>query len=160
MLNNISFIQLTTLDKLDDLFQLSNDFFTEYSKNNHEIFQIDYISINDIQQYFLGFIASEKKKAFIALIDNKIIGYITCYIKEQPSFFKINNVGDISGFMVKKEYRKNGIGKKLYDMAIDYFKEQGTMYFTLFTSINNKLGIKFYKKQKMKEIQKIFIGKT
>jgi len=158
MLNIVSFIQLTNLDKLDDLFQLSNEFFTEYSNNNQELFQIDNILKEDIQQYFLSFLASKERKAFIALSGEKIIGYITCYIKEQPSFFKIKTLGDISGFMVTKEFRNNGIGKKLYNLAIEYFKEHGIKYFTLFTSVNNKIGIEFYKNHKLKELYTTFLG--
>jgi ribosomal protein S18 acetylase RimI-like enzyme len=158
MLNKLTFIQLTNLDKLDDLFQLSIEFFTEYSFKDHELFQIGNISKEDIQQYFLGFLASKERKAFLALSGEKIIGYITCYIKEQPSFFKIKALGDISGFIVTKEYRNNGIGKKLFNLVISYFKEHGIKYFTLFTSVNNKLGIEFYKKHKLKELYTTFIG--
>lgn len=46
---------------------------------------------------------------------------------------------------VSKEYRKQGIGKKLLDMAIDLLKEKGIEKCHLFVNENNPEAKKFYK---------------
>jgi ribosomal protein S18 acetylase RimI-like enzyme len=143
-----------------DLVELSKEFFYEYENNNREIFGIDFINEIDIKNYFQGFIGKETKKAYIAIMNNKIIGYVTFYIKDQPNYWIVKKIGDISGLMVNKNFRKKGIGTKLVIKAIEFFKENGIKYYTVFTSINNASGISLYKKCGFKELSTILYRAT
>ena len=147
--NDILFKELDTetFDKgFMDIYELSNDFFNEYSNYNIALFGIDTIEEMDIKNYFQTFVNNDNKKAFVAIFNNKIIGYITFYIKTQPNFWIVKKIGDISGLMVNKNYRNKGIGTKLIKVAIEYFRNNGIKYYEVFTSINNKDGISLYKK--------------
>ena len=146
-------------DDLNDLILLSKKFFEEY-EGNDDYFKIDELSDEDITDYFDNFIDSENKKAFIAIENNQIIGYITAYIKDQPSFWKIKTIGDISGLMVDKDYRRMGIATQLLSNCKDFFKEKNVMYYTLFTSVNNVDGLEFYIKNGMEPLYTTLKGKA
>jgi ribosomal protein S18 acetylase RimI-like enzyme len=156
--NDLFIKELDGEDDFADLTELSKEFFYEYENNNKEMFGIDFINEIDIKNYFQGFIEKETKKAYIAIIDKKIIGYITFYIKDQPDYWIVKKIGDISGLIVSKNFRKKGIGTKLVMKAIEYFKENGIKYYTVFTSINNTSGISLYKKCGFKELSAILYG--
>ena len=150
--------ELSIEDSFADLMELSKEFFYEYENNNKKYFEIDSIKDIDINNYFQNFIGNEFKKGYIALIENKIIGYITFYIKNQPDFYVIRKIGHISGLMVNKNYRKNGIGKKLIMESIKYFKQNNIKYYEVFTSVNNKNGISLYKKCGLNELYLTLYG--
>lgn len=102
---------------------MSKDFFHEYKSYHEEFFKIDNLSDDDITDYFNRFIDVEDRRAFVAILDGKIVGYITVYIKSQPSFWKIKKVGEISGLMVHNDYRRKGIARQLLNKAVDFFAQ-------------------------------------
>jgi ribosomal protein S18 acetylase RimI-like enzyme len=149
---NVSIKELEMNDNFNELFELSKEFFYEYEKHDDEFFKIDVIKKDDIKNYFMKFIKNENAIAYIAVINNEIIGYITLVIKDQPGFMEIKKIGDISGLMVKKCFRKNGIGNILMKKSQEYFKEKDIKYYSVFTAIKNENAINFYKKNGMDEI--------
>lgn len=68
-------------------------------------------------------------KAFIAEVDNKIIGSVSCQLFAglYPLILtaKQRKYGYIWGVYVEAAYRQQGIGKKLTQTAIDYLKSIG-----------------------------------
>jgi len=147
-------------DDLSGLVALSKQFFHEYEQHHEEFFKIDNLKDEDIINYFMRFIDTEDRKAFIALINGMIVGYITVYIKDQPSFWVEKRVGDISGLMVDKGYRRIGVASQLFAKAGDFFKEKNIKYYTVFTAVNNSAGIEFYKSKGMKPLYTTLIGRV
>jgi ribosomal protein S18 acetylase RimI-like enzyme len=152
--------ELDTGYNFSEIVELSKEFFYEYENYNKDFFGIDTINEDDIKNYFQKFIGSENKIAYVAIINNKIIGYITLYIYDQPNYWNIKKIGDISGLMVNKHYRHNGIGTELVMKAIEYFKHKNIKYYTVFTSINNFDGISLYKKCGFKQLYTTLYGET
>lgn len=79
--------------------------------------------------------------------ENRIIG--TCGgLKQNEDTIKLN------GFYVLQEYRKNGIGKKMYELILEYAKK--CKYRNVILTTNNKfdVAIHFYEKRGF-EIYKI-----
>jgi len=151
--------ELETSDIFSGLFELSKDFFYEYENNNKDFFQIDSINEVDIRNYFQEFIGNENARAYIAIIEEKIVGYITVVIKNQPDYWKIKRIGDIFGLMVSKNFRNNGIGTKLIMKGLEYFKRMDIKYYTVFTSVNNTSGISLYKKCGLKQLYTTLYGR-
>jgi len=151
--------ELDSENSFSDLIELSKEFFYEYENNNRDFFGIDSIDEIDIGNYFNSFMGKETSKAYIAIIDDKIVGYITVYIKNQANYWIVKKVGDISGLMVNKNFRKNGIGSKLLKRAIEYLEQKDIKYYTVFTSVNNVNGITLYKKFGSKELCTTFYGR-
>lgn len=100
-------------DDFHDLIALSRDFFQEYEAHYEDFFKIDQLNDSNIVDYFSRWLDNENGKAFIALADKRIVGYITVYVREQAPYWKDKKVGDISGLMVHKDHRRRGIAGQL-----------------------------------------------
>lgn len=151
---------LSTLDDLTDLISLSREFFSEYESYHREFFKIDELTEQDITGYFSSFCDQPFRLAYIAVDDGRIVGYITVYIKEQAPYWQVKKVGEISGLMVQREYRGQGIGKKLLAQARDYLTTQGAKYFTLYTSVENNNGLRFYEQNGLSPLYATLIGEV
>lgn len=143
---------------MSQLVELSKEFFSEYEKH-HDFLEIDNLTDEGIKRYFSMWLDSDEYASYIAYDDEKIIGYINVYITSQPDFWKIKRIGDVSGFMVHKDYRRYGIGKALFDRAIEFFGDHDIEYYTLYTSVKNQSAIEFYLDQGMKPLYTHLYGK-
>lgn len=131
-------------ENFDALVELSRQFFEEYEAHHAEFFDIDQLNADDVVSYFLRFAEAENAAAFVACVDDQIVGYITVYVRSQADYWKFKQVGDISGLMVHKDYRRTGIGSQLMKAAAAFFREKEVKYYTLFTSVANQSALDFY----------------
>src|SRR5512146_458463 len=122
-------------DDFHDLIALSRDFFQEYEAYHEDFFQIEQLDDSSVIDYFSRWLNDENGRTFIALVENRIAGYITVYVREQAPFWKVKKVGDISGLMVHKDFRRQGIAGQLLARARAFFAGHGVKYFTLFTAV-------------------------
>ncbi len=147
-------------DNFKDLIALSRAFFEEYEAHHKDIFKIDKLRDKDIVDYFSRWIANENGETFIAIEGEKIVGYITVYIKSQADYWKIKEVGNISGFMVHKAYRRKGIGRQMLAEAGLFFEKKGVKYFTAFTSVANYGALEFYEECGMTSLCTTMLGEV
>jgi ribosomal protein S18 acetylase RimI-like enzyme len=91
----------------------------------------------------------DDRAAFIALENDRVVGYITIYVEARPAYWKVKRVGHISGLMVRKEDRRIGIGNQLLDRARVYFSDLGVQCYSVYTAVENKAAIRFYEGQGM-----------
>ncbi len=145
-------------DDFHDLIALSRDFFQEYEAYHEDFFQIEQLNDSSIVAYFSRWLDDEDGRTFIALAENRIVGYITVYVREQAPFWKVKKVGDISGLMVHKDYRRKGIANRLLAQARTFFAGRGVRYFTLFTAVDNKAGIAFYERNGLVHLHTTMLG--
>jgi ribosomal protein S18 acetylase RimI-like enzyme len=150
--------ELNNKDDLGLLVKLSRAFFLEYESNHPYFFKIDKIEESDIEKYFQRFIDNEDKKAFIAIEGGSIVGYISVLVLEQAAYWRIKRIGHISGLMVDKAHRRKGTGRMLLKAALEFFNSKGLRQYTLFTSVNNEDGIKFYKRSGLTELYITLMG--
>ena len=147
-------------DGFDDLISLSRAFFAEYETHHKDFFTIDDLRDEDILSYFSDLQDNKNGDVIIALDGNRIVGYITIYIKPQADFWHIKKVGDISGLMVHPAYRRMGIASQLFTRAKDYFKRASVKYFMAFTAVKNRDAITFYKRNGLSPLYTTLIGDT
>ncbi|AFZ12676.1 GCN5-related N-acetyltransferase [Crinalium epipsammum PCC 9333] len=114
------------------------------------------------QQITLEFISHARQnlcyKAFVAEVEKQVIGSTSCQIFAglYPDILKAEyrKYGYIWGVYVEPDYRKNGIGKSITKMAVDYLKSIGctrailnaspsgkTVYSGLCFSISNEMQL-------------------
>jgi len=152
-----------TLDLIDEntlniLYELSLAYFKEYAGHDNTN-TIEELTRDHIDNYFSAFINRQDRRVSIAKVNNIIVGYITYYEKQRQCFYEIKSIGEISGLFVSKEFRNLGIGKQLMECAKKYFRNRRIQYYSLFTSINDKKGIEYFKKNGMYENNIILHGK-
>ena len=156
-------IEVRSLSRQDDsadLIALSQDFFKEYEAYHRDFLKIDRLTGQDITHYFASFCDQAARRAFIAVDGARIVGYITVYVYEQPHYWQVKKVGEISGLMVHEEYRKQGIAQKLLDQALEFFASESVRYFTVFTSVNNQLGLGFYQRNGLIPLYTTMLGEV
>ena len=149
---------LTKDDNLDDLISLSREFFDEYQVHHKDFFKIDNLKDEHIIGYFTFFRDSEFREVFIAVDGKRIVGYITVYVKDQADYWQVKRVGDISGLMVQKEFRHKGIANKLLAKAKEFFAFQDLKYYTVFTAVENRGAIDFYRQNCLVPLYSTMIG--
>lgn len=149
---------LNRVDSFADLISLSREFFREYEAYHPDFFKIDDLKDEHVVSYFSYFCENEARAAFIAVDGERIVGYITVSVKEQPDYWQVKKVGDISGLMVQLEYRHRGIASKLYAKAREFLEAKGIQYFTVFTSVENQAGLYFYRGNGLVPLHTTLIG--
>ncbi|MEQ9716268.1 MAG: GNAT family N-acetyltransferase [Candidatus Asgardarchaeum sp.] len=85
---------------------------------------------------------------FVAAIDNKIIGYVDIIFFQDIAHGGF--LGQIQNLIVAKEYRGQGIGKRLAKKAIDFAKEMGFKELHVWTKFDNVKAISLYEKMGFK----------
>jgi ribosomal protein S18 acetylase RimI-like enzyme len=154
----LSIRRLQRIDGFGDLVELSKAFFEEYEGHHEELFRIQALDDQEIVEYFSRFLEQDDRAAFIALRDGKVVGYITVCVQPQPGYWKVRRIGHISGLMVRKPDRREGIGSSLLDQAKAYFTEQQVKYYTVYTAVGNSGAIGFYKSRGMEPLHSHLVG--
>jgi len=149
---------LSKNDDFDDLISLSREFFQEYEAHHKDFFKIAKLEDGDILSYFSSFLDHETREAIIAVDGERIVGYITVYVKDQANYWQIRRVGEISGLMVRKEYRHGGMAKRLLAEAREFFERKAVKYYTAYTSVENRIALEFYKQNGLVPLYTTMIG--
>ncbi len=152
--------RLRRQDNLRDLIELSREFFDEYAIHHEEFFQIDALQDSDVVEYFSRFLDTEHRAVFVATRGDRIVGYITVYVRQQPGYWKVKGVGEISGLMVSTEHRRQGIARRLLIEAKTFFRAKGIEYFTAYTASANRPAMRFYEQQGMTPLHVTLLGRT
>jgi len=145
-------------DPLDELITLSREFFGEYQSHHPDFFKIDQLHDQDVVDYFSRWLENENGETFIALVDGRIVGYLTAYIQTQADYWQIKQVGHISGLMVRPAFRRHGIAGRLLEQARLFFRERGVRYLTVFTAVNNHCANEFYRQSGLEPLHTTFLG--
>lgn len=151
--------ELRAKDDLDDLVPLSRAFFAEYEAHHDAFFEIDELQDADITGYFSRSLDTDDGATFIAVQNGSIVGYITVFVRGQASFYKVKQVGAISGLMVHPDHRRKGIGSQLLAKATAFFQEKGITYFTVYTATANQAAVQFYERNGMTPLHVTLVGK-
>jgi ribosomal protein S18 acetylase RimI-like enzyme len=150
--------QLKRNDDLADLIKLSREFFAEYETHHEEIFAIHGLEDTHITGYFARTIDSDDDATFVALLDQRTVGYITVHVRPQAEFYKVREVGAISGLMVQRAHRRSGIGARLLARTKVFFKDRGVKYFTVYTAVSNDSALRFYEMNGMNPLYTTLVG--
>ncbi|MGP4079403.1 GNAT family N-acetyltransferase [Pseudalkalibacillus sp. R45] len=92
--------------------------------------------------------------------EDKIVGYVysnispkEAYSNDFATFFDLSsvgtpNVGCLSQFYIKQEYRKSGVGSTLFNMSIDWLQQfEDVQDYFIFVSNGNAGALEFYKRK-------------
>jgi ribosomal protein S18 acetylase RimI-like enzyme len=107
----------------------------------------------DTTKHYTNRISKENSCVFVAVVNKKIVGYLCGKLAKTGSFGRLPtiSVAEIESFFVLDKYRSKGVGKKLYEKFIKWCKIKKVDKARLDVHPQNKLAIKFYKKDKFKD---------
>ncbi len=112
----------------------------------------------NFKSFVTELIKSEEATIFVAIEDEKIIGYTIAKIDHYPPVYLLEKYGAIYDIFVALKHRKKGIGKKLWQESLKWFKNLGLERVELSIVPNNPESSSFWKKQGFKDyMHKLFI---
>ncbi len=85
-------------------------------------------------------------RIFVVEVDGKIIGFITTWQD------KATGIGHIPNLSVTQEFQGHGMGRKLIQHALDYFRQSGLTHAKIETVVQNDVGNHLYTSIGFREI--------
>lgn len=80
----------------------------------------------------------------VAELEGELIGFCYSYISLKPKYFKLEKFGFVGDLFVKSEHRGMGVGKKLVDDAMRFFKKRKISQIELLVARKNTDTIRFW----------------
>lgn len=105
--------------------------------------KIDNYDYEKNQKRFKGFIDNEKQELYVVENNNELVGYTEFGEPFRP--FE-DYEQEIGLFYIRKDYQRRGIGKKLFNLALDYIRGTGVSKFFISCHKYNTNAQEFYKK--------------
>ena len=109
-------------------------------------------------KYMESVLQDENQVVYSALVNNRIVGYMTAYIKNRPPVYEIEKVGLIGDAYVLPNYRRQGIFTKLLEKIIEWMKEKEVDYVEHPVASKNELGLITWRKKGFEDFM-IFMRK-
>lgn len=100
---------------------------------------------SELADKFYNELLTGNRTTYIYTIDNEFVGEISLVKERNDSDYTIPNQRIyVSRLIVKYEYRRQGIGRKLIDFAIKKAKEQGYTELSIGVDLDNYPALKLY----------------
>ena len=95
-------------------------------------------------------IKDETKPIFVAIENNYVVGYAMCQFRMPTSNMYPVKILHLDDLCVDEKYHRQGIGKALYQKAVQTAKENDCYEITLNAWPGNEAALKFYESMGMK----------
>jgi len=106
------------------------------------------------RKHLLEIMRKRSVKILVAESDNKIIGYFIGRIERAKPFVAPERIGRISDAFVEARYRNSGIGRRMFEELIRWFRKNKIKHVELSVDSRNKSSIKIWRKFGFKEFMK------
>lgn len=109
-----------------------------------------------LKDKFYNELLNNNRITFIYQENNEFLGEVSLVFDMQDKDYTIKNKRIyLSRFLVKKEYRHQGIGTKLMEYITNYAKELNYQEMSVGVDLDNYIAIKFYVKNDFNTIIKV-----
>ena len=137
-------IRKAAIGDFDQLFKLKLESKKDEKRYNKQLEPIEKVK-NKYKEYLIKDLESKHRAVFIALDDGKIIGMIIGRIYRSLHVTGYEKRGSMGNLYVKKSCRKKGLGVKLMEVLIDWFKSRKVTGLTLAIYQENNISKHLYK---------------
>lgn len=142
------------MDKEINIRKASNDDLYEIQRLNNELFELEYHNFDPTlienwplskegEEYFKN--AIKDNIVLVATLNNVIIGYLAGTLNSQYSYNSTIQA-ELDNMCIMKEYRRLGIGRKLFEEFKKICKENRINEIKVVASYSNLNAIDFYKR--------------
>ena len=111
---------------------------------NFDRYYKPFVKYNNLEKEVLRSLKDKNTIFLLAKSDKKIIGYCEGGITSAPSYASPTKIGYIYTLIVNDKHRGKGIGKKLLDELMKWFKKKNIKNIELEADARNKIGIDFW----------------
>jgi len=98
------------------------------------------------QGWAAGLLQNPKVLVFVALDQERVLGYVMSQIVDYPPIYLYKNYGQLMDMAVRPELRRRGLGSLLLAEALRWFKGRGIERVELSVAARNPIGYPFWKK--------------
>ena len=148
-MDNIN-IRKANMADLFEIQKLNKELFELESKNFDSTLITDWPLTQEGREYFENAIKNDI--VLVACVDKQIVGYLAGTLNSQYSY---NNIvqAELDNMCIMNEFRKLGIGGKLFEEFKKICKENKINEIKVVASYNNLNAIDFYKRNGFKEAE-------
>lgn len=98
-----------------------------------------------MRRVFREWLRSEDCRVLVAEAEGEIVGYIVGRVADNPPVFRLRTYGHISDICVAPEWRRRGVGRRLYGALREWFKEEGLSVVQLNAAHRNPTSLAFWR---------------
>ena len=138
---------LKDLNQILEISKLLLDF-----HNDLDSYYTIYTKYEDHKKYYNDQLKKKNVIYFVAEINKEIVGLASGYIISIPKT-KAPKIGVLVSNFVKDKFRNQGIGKKLLDARVEWFKKNGVTFLEMNVDTRNKKALSIWKKYGFKDYQ-------
>lgn len=118
------------IDEVIKLFKELVDYVQK--ETNDPYFEYDEFNVCFVRSMFNSFVDDSCAIVYVAICDDKIIGFIAGQIqKNLLPFSNVSNVGYVTAVFVREDYRHQGVMKRLEEKMFYFFKDNDVEYIDL-----------------------------
>ncbi|MDP3974345.1 MAG: GNAT family N-acetyltransferase [Candidatus Daviesbacteria bacterium] len=143
-------IRKAHLEDLKTIQDLSKELI-EYDSRWVPYFNLGWSHDKDGEKFFRKVLTGRNRICFIAIIDNKIVGYLAGAILPSLSWRKIKRL-EITNIFIKEKFRNQNIGNRLVDIFFEWGRKKGIKRAVVVASSGNDKAIKFYIKKRFSSV--------
>ena len=148
-------IRAAKLEDIQQLMKLEMSLFNKWDELDPiDKVNIDWFSSESHRKHLTSVLEDSKNKIFVLVDKQNIVGYVKAHLFCREPF--LEKVGYISDLFVENSYRSQGIGKKLVEEAIKWFKQKNLKWTTTSTHLLDSKAINFWKKRGYEEFNTYF----
>ena len=136
-------IRKATIKDLDSILELSDQLLQFH--NQLDSYYTIYSKYEDHREYYQEQLTKKDTLYIVAEMDGNIVGFASCYIISIPKT-KAPKIGVLVANFVQKEFRGKGVGTKLYNFRMNWFKKQKVSFVEMNVDARNKKALKLWKK--------------
>jgi diamine N-acetyltransferase len=148
-------IKLATIENLKDIQKLNLMLFKKEHKEYDNTLDCNWTFGTDGISYFKKRILEDDGCAFVAYINNEVVGYLVGGLSEKSFCRILPMLAELENMYVLEHIRNKGIGSQLLNAFIDWCKSKEVKRIRVVASSMNTRAIKFYKKNGLEEYELI-----
>ena len=118
----------------------------EFHSQNDPIFTLKASGHEHYAVWFMEQIMNDSALPLVADSDGKIVGFSLSFLRKYPATWLQENYGEINDISVTKDYRRKGIGTKLVNKSIEWFRSKGIKRSEVKIAPSNEVSSKFWRK--------------
>ena len=136
-------VRKAIIEDLKSIQKLNNSLFDLEYNNFDDTLKVGWTFEEEGKKYFEDMIINEI--VFVALYEEKIIGYLVGSICNQISYIT-ETFAELDNMYIDENYRRHGIGTLLINKFKNYCKEKNIQNIKVTASAKNNKAIQFYMK--------------
>ncbi len=125
--------------------------FMDFHKNFDSRFPMRKDARLSFDSYLRELLESEHKVVYVALDNNRVIGFATCSVNRYAPIWEREKYGTIDTLAVQSSYRRKGIGEQMLTKIYGWFDAQGIKRIEVELCVKNHVSQSFWRKHGYQE---------